>query len=96
MAQKEEEVTQFIAENEELLGRIAKHQKAGIPYCNRTFECLSVRIKLPQFTCITLQPLIETYPEIGILITEKAKEGFYKNIIELQNELMMIHHIGRY
>lgn len=93
IAQKEEKMDQLLMDNGELLDRIAKHQKAGIPYYNRTIECLSVPLKLPQFTCVTLQPLIEAHPEIGIIIAKKAKEGFYKSMIELQNELMMIHHI---
>lgn len=74
--------------NNDYIARIAKHMKTGIPYYNRTFECLSVRLKMPQFTCITLQPLFEAYLEVEVIISEKARTGFYQNMIELQNFLM--------
>lgn len=83
-------------QNDDLLHRLAKHQKTGLPYCNRTMECLSVRLKMPQFTCITLQPLIEANPKTEMIIVKKAKRGFYEDMIELQNFLMMSYHMGSY
>lgn len=85
---KTEELSQLIEISNDYLARIAKHMKTGIPYCNRTFECLLVRLKMPQFTCLTLQPLFEACPKIEVIISEKAKRGFYHNMIELQNFLM--------
>lgn len=75
--------------NNDYLARIAKHIKTGIPYSNRTFECLSVRLKIPQFTCITLQSLFIACPEVEVIIAEKAKTAFYRDMIELQNFLMV-------
>lgn len=56
-AEKEEEMAQIMESNNDYLMRIAKHMKTDIPYRNRSFECLSVRLKMLQFTCLTLQPL---------------------------------------
>lgn len=95
ISKQERDFDQIIQQNDDLLQRITKHQKIGIPYCYQTFECLSVRLKMPQFTCITLQPLIEAHPEIENIIAEKAREGFYQDMIGLQNELMT-YHVGGY
>lgn len=70
------------------LMRIAKYQKKDIPYCNKTFEELSTRLNMHQFTCLTLQPLFEAYPEVEVIIAKKAKKGFYEKIIELQQFLV--------
>lgn len=51
---------------------------------------------MSQFTCITLWPLIEAHPEIENIIAQKARERFYRDMIGLQNELMMIYHVGGY
>lgn len=53
-ATQEEQMTQLMQANNDYLMKIAKHQKRGIPYCNRTMECLSFRLKMPQLTCITM------------------------------------------
>lgn len=74
-----------LVENQSLLNR---YRKKGIPQINRSFEVLHVRLKMPQFTCITLQPLFDAYPNLEIIISEKAKKSFYQNIITLQNFLL--------
>lgn len=51
---------------------------------------------MPQFTCITLQPLFEAYPELEVIIAEKARKAFYQDLIELQNFLMICHTNGSY
>lgn len=96
LTQYEEEKIQLMDQKDDLLQKLAKHQRTGIPYYNRTLECISVRLKMPQFTCITLQPLIEAHPEIEMIIAEKVKQGFYEDMIELQNFLMMSFHMGSY
>lgn len=85
---KNEDLKELIEVNNDYLGRVFKHKRIGLPYCNRTFECLSVRLKMPQFTCITLQPLFEAYPEVEAVISKKARTGFYQDMIELQNFLL--------
>lgn len=72
LAFKEEELSQLMEANNDYLARIAKHMKTRIPCCNRTFECLSVRLKMPQFTCLTLQPLFEACPEVEVIMAEKT------------------------
>lgn len=89
LAQKSGENMVLMEANNDYLMRIAKHQKKGIPYCNRTLECLSVRLKMPQFTCLTLQPLFEACPEVQNIIAEKARIVFYQNMIKLQNLLAL-------
>lgn len=69
--------------------KMEKYKKTkGISYINRSYECLQVRLKMPQWTCSTLQPLFDAYPEIEIIIVEKAKKTFYQKIIELENFLL--------
>lgn len=46
---------------------------------------------MPQFTCITLQPLFEACLELEVIITVKAKISFYKKMIQLQNFLLLCH-----
>lgn len=53
------ELLQLVESNNEYMARLAKHQKTGFSYCNRSFECLSARLKMPQFTCLTLQPFLK-------------------------------------
>lgn len=59
-------------------------------------ECWSVRLKMPQFTCLTLQSLFEACPEVELIIDEKARKGFYEGMIELQNFLMICEHNDLY
>lgn len=80
LASKTEECTHLMESNNDYLMKIAKHRKTGIPYCNKTMECLSVRLKMPQFTCLTLQPLFEACLEVEIIIAGKAKKKFYEEI----------------
>lgn len=63
---------------------LQRYKKKGLPHVNRSFEQLHVRLKMPQFTCITLQPLFEACPELEVIIAEKAKVSFYQTIISLQ------------
>lgn len=90
LADKERDLKELTEANNEYLAQINKHRKTGLPYCNRTFECLSARLKMPQFTCITLQPLFEVCPEVEVIISKKARRGFYQTMIELQNFLMEV------
>lgn len=85
---KEKELTQMASEASDNNLMIERYRKKGIPYGNRSFECLQVRLKFPQFTCLTLQPLFETCPELEVIIAEKAKHAFYQKIIDLQNFLL--------
>lgn len=71
--------------------RMEKYKKRGIPYCNRSFSCLQVKLKMPQFTCLTLQPLFEACPELEVIIAEKAKYLFYQKMIQLQKFLLSCH-----
>lgn len=89
LTNKNTECRQLMECNNDYLMRIAKHIKTGIPYCNRSMECLAIRLKMPQFTYITLQPLFEACPEVELIIAEKARKGFYEGMIELQNFLMI-------
>lgn len=59
-------------------------------------ECLSVRLKMPQFTCITLQPLFKACPGVEMIIANKAKHAIYHDFIELQNFLKIFEHHSLY
>lgn len=89
--EKQEEIKQVAMELSENQLKSERRKKKGIPHVNRSFECLSVRLKMPQFTCITLQPLFEACPELEVIIAEKAKTVFYQKIIQLQNFLISCH-----
>lgn len=88
---KQEDLVQLAMEISESNLKVERYKKKGIPHVNRSFECLAVRLKMPQFTCITLQPLFEACPELEVIIVDKAKKAFYQKIIQLQNFLLYYH-----
>lgn len=51
---RQQELNQMALELSESNLKIEKYRKKRIPYGNKSFKCLHVRLKFPQFTCITL------------------------------------------
>lgn len=95
---KQEELRQMTVEVSESHLRMEKYRKKGIPYSNRSFDYLHVRLKMPQFTCITLQPLFEACPELEVIIAEKVSKLFYQKINQMQTSyyyaILEIHNIN--
>lgn len=89
--ERQTELEQLKHEASENSLRLEKFRRNGIPYCNRSFSCLHVRLKMPQFTCITLQPLFEACPELEVIIADMARKLFYKKMIQLQQFLLLCH-----
>lgn len=64
--EKKEEMKQLSIELSESHLKLERRKKKGIPHVNRSFECLYVRLKMPQFICITLQSLFDACLEFHL------------------------------